>query len=90
MKELTEPMLKALKLMDNVYGYSGSGHRFNTLEALRHRGLAARYTVKAIGADYVEKDVSTVQYRAPAKKPHLIHDWYITTEGKNVLRGVPG
>jgi hypothetical protein len=82
--KLSRAMLAALQYMDRVYG--GSSVRFATGEALRKRGLAARHTICAIRADYVERNSVTPQWKASAKKPHLLIDWYITTAGRAALK----
>lgn len=76
--KLTEPMLKTLRKLNAGSKYPGD---FRTLEALRRRGLAERFTVHSVRAEYVTKDGSTVQYREPARKPRLVHEWWHTTAG---------
>lgn len=76
--KLTEPMRAALRKLNAGSTFPGD---FRTMEALRKRGLAERYTTMAISAEYVTKDGSTVQYRATARKPRLVHEWWHTTAG---------
>lgn len=79
--KLTEPMMKALRKLNAGNRHPGD---FKTLEALRRRGLAERYTVYAIRADYVTKDGATCQYRATSRKPHLVHEWWDTPAGLEI------
>jgi hypothetical protein len=76
--KLTEPMKVALRKLNAGSMRPGD---FRTMEALRKRGLADRHTTMAIRAEYVTKDDNTVQYRATARKPRLIHEWYRTSAG---------
>lgn len=81
--KLTEPMKTALRKLNA--GHSSPGD-FRTLEALRRRGLAERYTSHIIKAEYVTKDGSTLQFREPSRKPYLRHDWYWTNDGLDAER----
>lgn len=76
--KLTEPMKVALRKLNSGSRYPGD---FRTMEALRKRGLAERYTSAVIYAEYATKDGSTIQYRAPARKPRLVHEWWHTIAG---------
>lgn len=81
--KLTEPMLKALRKLNAGSHFPGD---YRTLEALRKRGFAERYTSYVIRADYANKDGVTIQYREPARKPCLVHEWWHTTAGLEVER----
>jgi hypothetical protein len=78
--KLSPAMWKALGRLNN--GASTSPGSYRTMEALRRRGLAARYTNFSIRAEYVEKDSVTVQWARPARKPFLLHEWYDTPAGR--------
>lgn len=82
--KLSKPMMDALRKLNA--GNSTCPGDFRTMEALRRRGLADRYTTIAIRAEYVTKDDSAVQYRATARKPHLVHEWYYTSAGLDAER----
>lgn len=76
--KMSEPMKVALRKLNAGSRFPGD---YRTLEALRKMGYAERYTTHVIRADYANKDGVTVQYREPARKPHLIHEWWHTNAG---------
>jgi hypothetical protein len=76
--KLSPSMIKALRSLNRGVTWPLD---FRTMEALRRRGLAERYTTKSIGAVFVTKDGADVQYRATARKPQLIHEWWATLDG---------
>lgn len=79
--KLSRSMMDALRRLNAGSSFPGD---FRTLEALRKRGLAERYTTYAVRAEYVTKDGATCQFRAPARRPHLVHEWWHTTAGLEV------
>ena len=85
-QKLTEAQEKALKWLAKNDGSPCYWHRFGTMEALRRRDLAARLTSYMIKAEYAEKNTVTLQFEAPATKPVIAHEWYITNAGRAALK----
>lgn len=86
MTKLTEAQEKALKWLARNDGNRCYWHRFGTMEALRRRGLAERYTTHVIRAVYAQQNTTTVQWEEPATKPHVVHEWYITHAARAALK----
>jgi 6-phosphogluconate dehydrogenase len=82
--KLTEAMRNELAHISRCEG--AQNVRFQTGEALRRRGLAERFTLHVIKAEYVSKDASTDQGWATRRKPVQQHEWYITNEGYAALQ----
>lgn len=83
--KLTPTMMEGLRTIGGCYG--ASGVNFQTGEALRRRGLADRYTIHVIKAEYVSRDCSTDQGWCSKRKPSQRHEWYITDAGRAALAG---
>lgn len=82
MKPLSNSQIEALKHLDKYNKFHG---RFSTGESLRKLGYAERYTAYCIYAEYADKNGVNQQYKATAKNPHPVTDWYITAEGYEAL-----
>ncbi|MGX9443897.1 hypothetical protein ACWX0K_15145 [Nitrobacteraceae bacterium UC4446_H13] len=79
--KLTEVQRKALITVDRSPGQI-AWHRRSTLEALRRRGLVARYTHFSIRAEWACGTEIVEQWRVPSQRPH---DWEITPAGRAAL-----
>jgi hypothetical protein len=76
-------MTEQLGRMSRSYGTTNIN--FRTGEALRRRGLAERYTLHVIKAEYVQQDTATDQGWASRREPAQRHEWYITIAGRAAL-----
>jgi hypothetical protein len=82
--KLTEAQRKALITVDCLPGQT-TWHRRSTLEALRRRGLVARYTHFSIRAEWACGTEIVEQWRVPSQRPQPIDDWEITDLGRAAL-----
>ena len=88
--KMTDAQEKALRWLAKNDGKRCYWHRFGTMEALRRRGLAERYTTYLIRAVYAQQNTMTVQWEESAEKPRVVHEWYITPAGRAALKGEEG